>query len=215
MRKPATLKLSFREYSCNLFDAEAQQYIRYAPDEKTLRACLEAVARCIVAEVLQQISVPAHDFHCTFDERRTAIQDGLRERLKHWIEVANKDVDATKTRGRAILERAAPMLSGAILGQGLVAEPTGATPFDTAIQQKLPTAVPTVTSPEPNLRSHTAKEIIDSYCHKIPCSLDELADKAGVDRRQVFRIRNGKGVRNFARIAVAKVLGVPHTDLNE
>jgi transcriptional regulator with XRE-family HTH domain len=56
-------------------------------------------------------------------------------------------------------------------------------------------------------------EIIDSYCDRESISLEELADKAGIDRRQVFKIRHGRPVRRYARSAVAGVLGVLPQDL--
>jgi hypothetical protein len=57
-------------------------------------------------------------------------------------------------------------------------------------------------------RTATPKELIDDFCTKKPCSLEGLANIAGIDRRQVFKIRNGKAVRNFALIALAEVLKV-------
>jgi hypothetical protein len=73
-------------------------------------------------------------------------------------------------------------------------------PLETkSIASSLPTESAQLSSP---------KEIIDAFCALNSCSLDGLADKAGVDRRQVFKIRNGKPVRSFATAAVAEVLQV-------
>lgn len=56
--------------------------------------------------------------------------------------------------------------------------------------------------------TNTVKELIDAYCEQQHCSLEGLADIANVDRRQVFKIRNGQHVHKKARESVAKVLGV-------
>jgi lambda repressor-like predicted transcriptional regulator len=67
--------------------------------------------------------------------------------------------------------------------------------------------------PKPPSSQAPARQIIDAFCDKHGWSLDQLADKAGVDRRQVFRVRRGKRIRRFALVAIAGVLGVEPNSL--
>ncbi len=70
---------------------------------------------------------------------------------------------------------------------------------------QVPKAIDSPDSPE----RPTPMQIIDRFRDiNGGCSLEDLAEKAGVDRRQVFRIRNGKPVRRIARTAVADLLQV-------
>jgi DNA-binding Xre family transcriptional regulator len=62
-------------------------------------------------------------------------------------------------------------------------------------------------------QQRSPQQIVDTFCDKRGWSLDKLADEAGVDRRQVFRVRHGKRVRRFALAAIAEVLGVEPENL--
>jgi hypothetical protein len=63
-------------------------------------------------------------------------------------------------------------------------------------------------TPHGNTTAATPKSIIDAFCDREPCSLEILAEKAEIARRQVFKIRNNQGVRRDARAKLAKLLGV-------
>ena len=52
------------------------------------------------------------------------------------------------------------------------------------------------------------ESIIDDFCTQKGWSLDLLAEKAGIDRRQVFKVRNGRPVRPYVRTALGNLLGV-------
>jgi hypothetical protein len=90
-RKPASLKLELREYSSALFDAEAQHCMRCSGSEPELRSSLEALARCIMAEVMDEFHSQNYDFHCPHEDRKRAIGDGLKERIEHWMKTAAAD----------------------------------------------------------------------------------------------------------------------------
>ena len=84
-RKPASLKLELRDYSCALFDAEAQHYARRAASREALRSSLGIVAECIETEVMAEIHAPGHDFHCAPAERQQTIREGLAQRIQYWL----------------------------------------------------------------------------------------------------------------------------------
>ena len=202
---PATLRVEIRDYSKALFDAEAKTIIKYAGTEDILRAWLNKIAASIQSEVTDITTSRSdfHDVHCPLHDRLNTIAAAMSDRTEHWIANAKTDFDATMARGRFALERAVPLLLASFENpKPSLQSPrlTNVSPVPIVIHTDQNASLP----PPPQ----SAKQIIDAYCTDHACSLEELADKAGIDRRQVFKIRNNKRVRNFAVIALAAILGV-------
>ncbi len=57
-------------------------------------------------------------------------------------------------------------------------------------------------------RAVSPQSIIDDFRTKQGWSLDQLAEKAGIDRRQVFKVRAGRNVRPYVLKALAEIMGV-------
>ena len=105
-RKPATLKLELQRYASELFDAEAKQYLKCSESETELRSWLDALVTCVADEVFKETYSASHDIDCPATERRTAIFDGLKDRVDYWIIAARTDYDATMAWGRGAIRRA-------------------------------------------------------------------------------------------------------------
>lgn len=83
---PATLQVQFREYSCELLDATAQQLLIYAKNSLEFRSGLEASAREVASEALREYG-SHNQFHCTKSDLKRSIQGALEERVAHWAQV--------------------------------------------------------------------------------------------------------------------------------
>jgi hypothetical protein len=90
--------------------------------------------------------------------------------------------------------------------------PSKAEPIPPLPEPKLPPSEELAKSassePVPGGPSDSPKSIIDAFSIQKGWSLDDIAEKAGIDRRQVFKVRNGRPVRSYVRVALAGLLGV-------
>lgn len=84
-KKSAILRLQLGEFSANLFDAEAQHYLKHAKEESELRSWLQDVAARIGAEVARDACDSSQDFHCSNAERLNAVSAALNKRIDHWV----------------------------------------------------------------------------------------------------------------------------------
>ena len=191
-RKPASLQLQLKEYSCALFDVGAQYYIKHSPDEATLRSWLESVAAVIESEVMQETDTAWHEFHCPKSERSLAISQGLAARLDYWIDKAGTDFAVAMLRAQGVLDESTKIMRG-ILG------PSKASMVPATLQTIQPPQIRS--EPKPKSK-RTADESFPRRATWLQDRLKErgwhknrLADFDGPDRKTAQRILDGLPVR--------------------
>lgn len=95
---PAALKVELRDYACSLLDCQAKIYLKHADRNMDYyRSWLNSIATRVQVEVTDETRRRSgiHDRHCSFQERAAIIDEELRSRQNHWIEIAEKQFNPT------------------------------------------------------------------------------------------------------------------------
>jgi hypothetical protein len=98
--KPANLKLELQDYAAALFDAEAEQYPKYAKSENQISLWLGALTLRTTSEISEKLKEHAayHDRHCPASERLQAMETKLSKRVEYWVRVYSARVARNKKR---------------------------------------------------------------------------------------------------------------------
>lgn len=112
-------------------------------------------------------------------------------------------------RARETIEAADNVLADAGRDRVRCEQPPHAVPESNRPVPEQPQIAPkALLESRPEESADTPKSLIDDFCTQKGWSLDQLAEKAGIDRRQVFKVRNGRTVRPYVLAALGGLLGV-------
>jgi hypothetical protein len=187
-KQPVKLCRILDAYATELFEVEAKHYPHGPEFAEWLFSLAVRIEHVLVQWLTKTERLPLGgglSFHATPAQMRSSIHDALKDKAAGWA-------GALETQGNTIQPQQA-------------AQPSPSS-----------TRPPVITKGVPmpgDGDSLSARQIIDDFCDRHSCSLDDLADKAGIDRRQVFKIRNGRRVARIAIGALAEVLQVSTKDL--
>jgi hypothetical protein len=103
VRKPATIKLELKRYSSELFDAEAEEYLKLPNCVQTLPNWLGSLRTDVENDIMTEERRDSDAFHCSKDQQRKAIRETLDERYTYWLQraAAPKDHAGNATRATA------------------------------------------------------------------------------------------------------------------
>ena len=189
-KRPAAIGKCLGAYAIALFDIESSFY----PLDDGLSVWLEKLARRVEEEILAHVLSIGNSpmraavlirltYHASEQQMREAIRAALQERIDNPSTVA---------------------VSPATMHP--LAKPTTIQHHVSEAQPQR--ALPRPGEPAPEGPAESPKSIIDGFCVQKGWSLDQLADKAGIDRKQVFKVRSGRTVRRYALAALGDLLGV-------
>lgn len=192
-KQPIRLCNTLVRYAKELFDCEDRHYPNFAQGIDELMAWrlgLAVKAENLVMSNVEQLekSFAFLSFHAPYELMRSKLSAGLQAH----VEELRSQIKQTTSKGTPTATPPDMIEPSKAAVAELLRVPN---------EQKLVLGKATA-------EHTTARQIIDAFCDKAGCSLDTLAEKAGVDRRQVFRVRSGKRVRRDALAAIAGALGV-------
>jgi hypothetical protein len=191
--KPANLKLQFRGYSCDLFDAEAQHYLGHAKTEQQLRSWLEALLDRVAIEVLKQVWDRTHSFHCSQEECGSAIRKGLTNRIEHWIDNYREPKwrvpeDPIEPLGggtaKALIERS--RATNAHIKETMARAEEVLRGLDVPRQEE-------AVKPVSPILEKSIAEILEEAAIKEDVSHEEQAARIGISRAAYFAVKAGRG----------------------
>lgn len=173
--------------------------------------------RAVVADEVAQLWKERGDWfqrlcRVNLDRGLTPMFDQLRRTAREMeitdLEPENIPFDEVMARGREAIERAIKVREAEQDNARSEQTPATLPARKKPILEQPPS---TATVPSQSITegsTDSPKSIIDDFCTQKGWSLDLLAEKAGIDRRQVFKVRNGRPVRPYVRTALGNLLGV-------
>jgi len=169
-RMRATLKQQLRDYSGSLFDAEAKERRKQATHTEELRLWLDDLAVDIEAEVTKIVAKEQLNVHCQIAERAQAVKDGLRDRIKYWVDLKAKEI-------QPVIPRALPLEARADWAARIVTAPS-------AIKPEQPTLATTSTN--------IGERLDEIVLEERNLSHEQLADRIGISRASYFQVKAGR-----------------------